>query len=221
MKPSLSAVAGPVLAGIGVAVSLGAAAQAQDLAATGAGTWTVAVRATGVIPDASGAIKTSAGGATGLNVDVEADYKPTLGITYFLTDRVAAEVILGTTQHEIRAKGGATDVEVHKTWVLPPVASLQYHFAPEARFRPYVGAGLNYMLFYSGKDKNGFKVKVDNGLGYALQAGADIPVAEKYLINIDVKKVFFQTDAKINDGALESSVTLDPIVASVGVTRVF
>ena len=77
------------------------------------------------------------------------------------------------------------------------------------------------MLFYSGKDKNGFKVKVDNGLGYALQAGADIPVAEKYLINIDVKKVFFETDAKINYGALESSVTLDPIVASVGVTRVF
>lgn len=216
MKTSLA-----VLAGLGAALSVGAAAQAQDMAKTGAGTWTVAVRATGVIPDASGDIKTSAGASTGLNVDVEADYKPTLGITYFLTDKVAAEVILGTTQHEIRAKGGATDVEVHKTWVLPPVVSLQYHFAPDAKFRPYVGAGVNYMLFYSGKDKNGFKVKVDNGFGYALQAGADIPVAEKYTINIDVKKVFFETDAKINDGALKSSVTLDPLVASVGVTRVF
>lgn len=216
MKNSLA-----VFAGVGAALSLAAVAQAQDLAGNGAGTWTVAVRATGVIPDASGAIKTAAGADTGLNVDVEPDYKPTLGISYFLTDRISGELILGTTQHEIRAKGGATDVAVHKTWVLPPVATLKYHFAPEAGFRPYVGAGLNYMLFYSGKDRNGFKVKVDNGFGYALQAGADIPVADKYLINIDVKKVFFETDASINDGALKSSVSLDPIVASVGVTRVF
>ena len=59
MKTSLS-----VFAGLGAALSVGAAAQAQDLAATSAGTWTVAVRATGVIPDASGEIRSSAGAAT-------------------------------------------------------------------------------------------------------------------------------------------------------------
>ena len=79
----------------------------------------------------------------------------------------------------------------------------------------------NYTLFVSGKDKGGFKVKIDNGFGYALQAGADIPVAEKSMINIDVKKAFFKTDARINGGALKASATLDPLVVSVGVPRVF
>lgn len=216
MKISLS-----ILAGLGAALSLGAIAQAQELAQTGAGTWTVAFRGTAIIPDASGEIRTSAGVATGLSVDVETDYKPTLGVTYFLTDNLAIEGVLGAIQNEIHAKGPTTDLKVHKTWVLPPVVALQYHFAPDAQVRPYVGAGLNYTLFVSGKDKNGFKVKIDNGLGYALQAGADIPVAEKTMINIDVKKAFFKTDARINGGALKASATLDPLVVSVGVTRVF
>jgi outer membrane protein len=35
-------------------------------------------------------------------------------------------------------------------------------------------------------------------------------------LNADVKKVWFETDAKINGGALKSKVKLDPVVASVG-----
>ena len=32
--------------------------------------------------------------------------------------------------------------------VLPPTVTLQYHFTPEQKFSPYVGAGLNYSFFY-------------------------------------------------------------------------
>lgn len=32
--------------------------------------------------------------------------------------------------------------------VLPPTLMLQYHFAPQNDFRPYVGAGVNYTRFY-------------------------------------------------------------------------
>lgn len=203
----------------GVALAAAATgAQAQDAftpKATGA--WQVNLRATGVLTDASDDIRTAAGADTGLNAEVKDDVTPTLGLSYFLTDKLAVEVIAGTTRHTVKAVGGATDVEVHKTWVLPPVFSLQYHFAPQARVSPYVGAGVNYMIFYSGKDKNGFKVDIDDGFGYALQAGADIAVHGPYSINVDVKKVFFETDAKINDGALKSKVKLDPWVVSAGV----
>ena len=175
------------------------------------------VRVTDVAPDAGSAIVTAAGAATGLRADVNDDIKPTIGLTYFLTDKLAVEVIAGTTEHTVKAVGAGTNVEVHKTWVLPPVVSLQYHPFPAAKFSPYVGAGLNYMLFYGDKDLNGFKVKLDNGFGYALQVGADVPLNARYNLNIDVKKVWFETDAKINGGALKSKVNLDPLVASVGI----
>lgn len=178
-------------------------------------------RVTDVFSQADNAITTAAGADSGLKVDVGDSVMPTLGFTYFLTDHLAVEAILGTTRHEIRAQGGATDVAVHETWVLPPVVTLQYRPLTQGRFSPYVGAGVNYMLFYNGKDKNGFKVDLKDGFGYALQAGADIGIQGPWSLNLDVKKVWFNTDASINDGALSSSVDLDPWVASLGVSRKF
>ncbi|WP_292227389.1 OmpW family outer membrane protein, partial [Brevundimonas sp.] len=136
------------------------------------GDFIVTGRVTDVFSQADNAITTAAGADTGLKVDVGDSVMPTLGFTYFLTDHLAVEAILGTTKHDIRAQGGGTDALVHETWVLPPVVTLQYRPLSSGRVSPYVGAGVNYMLFYSGKDKNGFTVDLDNGFGYALQAGA-------------------------------------------------
>lgn len=185
------------------------------------GDFIVTGRVTDVFSQADNAITTAAGADTGLKVDVGDSVMPTLGFTYFLTDHLAVEAILGTTKHDIRAQGGGTDALVYETWVLPPVVTLQYRPLSSGRVSPYVGAGVNYMLFYSGKDKNGFTVDLDNGFGYALQAGADIGIQGPWSLNVDVKKVWFNTDANINDGALKSDVDLDPWVVSVGVGRKF
>ena len=206
-----------VTAGLGATPSLAA----EPVRPKAKGDIVLNVRLTDVAPTAGDPILTAAGATTGLKADVKDDIKPTIGLSYFLTDKLAVEVIAGTTRHTVEAVGAGTDVAVHKTWVLPPVVSLQYHPLPGARFSPYVGAGLNYMLFYSGKDQNGFTVDLDNGFGYALQAGADIPINAAYSLNLDVKKVWFDTDAKINGGALKSKVKLDPLVVSVGFGRRF
>ncbi|MDO1560002.1 OmpW family outer membrane protein [Brevundimonas sp. 2R-24] len=197
------------------------AQSADDWTPPRAGDWIINGRATSVSPVADDAILTSAGAATGLNVDVGDDVMPTLGFTYFVTDHVAVEAILGTTRHEIRAQGGATDVKVHETWVLPPVVTVQYRPLTEGRVSPYVGAGVNAMIFYGGDDANGFTVDLDNGIGYALQAGADIGLRGPWSLNLDVKKVWFDTDASINGGALRSDVNLDPWVVSIGLGRRF
>lgn len=215
MKPIALATAALALA------SLAAPAMAQDYAPKEKGTWIIAGRVTGVLPDESGKIVTAAGVDTGLDVKVGDDWKPTLGFSYFLTDNIAVEAILGTTRHEISAVGAGTSTKVHETWVLPPVVTLQYHFNPKGRVSPYVGAGVNAMVFYGGDDKNGFKVDLDNGFGGALQAGVDIALKDAWSLNLDAKKVFFDTDAKINGGALKSDVTLDPWVVSAGLARRF
>ncbi len=206
---------------IAAVLSAAGVASAQDFQPKTAGTWLVDFRATSVAPDESGAIFTAGGVDTGLDVKVDTDTIPSLGISYFLTDKIAVELILGTSKHTVSATTAPTDTAVHETWVLPPVLSVQYHPMPAARFSPYIGAGLNYMLFYSGEDLNGFKVDLEDGFGYSLQAGADIALTGPWSVNVDVKKVFFDTDARINNGALRSDVTLDPLVVSVGLGRQF
>lgn len=213
---ALAAVAAPTLA---AAQSASVASVAWE--APRKGDFLLTGRITDVFSQADDPIVTAAGADSGLKVDVGDSVMPTLGFTYFLTDHLAVEAILGTTRHEIRAQGGSTDVAVHETWVLPPVVTLQYRPLTQGRVSPYVGAGVNYMLFYDGKDRNSFKVDLEDGFGYALQAGADIGVQGRWSVNLDVKKVWFNTDASVNDGALKSSVDLDPWVASVGVSRKF
>lgn len=209
------------LAAAAIAIAAASPALAQDFTPKVKGTWIIAGRLSGVLPDESGKIVTGAGVDTGLDVEVSDDWKPTLGFSYFLTDNIAVEAILGTTRHEISAVGGGGSVDVHETWVLPPVVTLQYHFNPRGRVSPYVGAGVNAMVFYGGDDKNGFTVDLDNGVGGALQAGVDIGLKGPWSLNLDAKKVFFSTDASINGGALKSDVTLDPWVVSAGVARRF
>jgi outer membrane protein len=201
---------------LGAALALAGGAHAQDFTPKHKGLVMLNIRVTDVAPDAGDPIKTAAGAATGLHADVKEDVMPTVGIAYFLTDHVAVDLTLGSTKHIVKAVGPGVNVAVHETWVLPPVVALQYHFAPQARLSPYVGAGLNYMLFYSGKDKNGFKVKLKDGVGYALQAGVDYALKDRWSANLDVKKVFFDTRATINGGALTSNVKLDPWVVSAG-----
>jgi len=208
-------------AGFAVLALAAAPASAQDWQVARKGDWIVTGRITDVASGANDAITTASGAATGLHVDVGDSVMPTLGFTYFLTDHISVEAILGATKHQIRAQGTGADVAVHETWVLPPVVTVQYRPAPEARVSPYVGAGLNYMIFFDGQDQNGFTVKLDDGLGYALQAGADIAVRGPWTVNLDVKKIWFNTDADINAGTLKSDVNLDPWVVSVGVGRKF
>ena len=222
MKRNMTLAAAVAVMTLATGAATGASAQtANDWQVARKGDWIVTGRITDVSSGADDSIFTSGGVDTGLNVDVGNSTMPTLGFTYFLTDNISVEAILGTTQHEIRAQGGATDVAVHETWVVPPVVTLQYRPAPEARVSPYVGAGINYMLFYSGEDKNGFTVDLEDGFGYALQAGADVALTGPWTLNVDVKKVWFDTEATINGGALTSDVNLDPLVVSVGIGRKF
>ena len=222
MKRNMTLAAAVAVMTLATGAATGASAQtANDWQVARKGDWIVTGRITDVSSGADDSIFTSAGVDTGLNVDVGNSTMPTLGFTYFLTDNISVEAILGATQHEIRAQGGMTDVAVHETWVLPPVVTLQYRPAPEARVSPYVGAGINYMLFFEGKDQNGFTVDLEDGFGYALQAGADVALTGPWTLNVDVKKVWFDTEATVNGGALTSDVALDPWVVSVGFGRKF
>src|SRR3989344_496324 len=199
------------------ALAVAGVAQAQDFKPKAKGDIVLNVRVTDVAPTGSDPIVTLAGAATGLRAKASYDVMPTVGLTYFLTDNIAVEAIAGTTNHTVRAKGPGVDVKVKETWVLPPIVTLQYHFAPQARVSPYVGAGGDYMLFYSGSDKNGFNLHIDDGFGAALQAGVDIAMRDQWTINLDAKKVFFDTDAVDRTNGIKTKVTLNPWVLSAGV----
>lgn len=187
---------------------------AEKAVASSDGKWMVRARALGVIPQEDSSISPIGGKA-----NVDNSVVPEFDVTYFFTPNVSAELIAAVTPHDVNVTGSAAgaNVDVGSAWLLPPTLTLQYHFTQLGSIKPYVGAGINYTHFF-GEDSGALaSVDYKDSFGGALQAGVDIPMKDNWYANIDVKKVYIDTTAKFNGGAIKADVDIDPVLVGVGV----
>jgi outer membrane protein len=181
-----------------------------------AGTVMVRVRAIGVIPENLSSSVSAIGG----RVNVSNTAAPEIDLSYFFTDHVAVELIAASTRHEAAAsKTVLGHVDVGSVYVLPPTLTLQYHFMPQSRFSPYVGAGLTAAFFYDSHPSlpTVNSVGFSNTVGPAIQAGFDYSVSGAWFLNFDVKQIFLSTTARINGGAIIAKTSLDPTIVGAGI----
>lgn len=194
--------------------------------------WQVRVRGVGVVPDESAKIGIIDGDAKISNTFI-----PELDFTYFFTKNISAELILGTSKHDvstvgsdISAVGGPTsaDVNLGSVYLLPPTLTVQYHFLPDQIFNPYVGAGVNYTIFYNEKAGNTVRgIEYDNSFGYAFQVGFDLMLNDKFFINADIKKIFLKTDVTVDASnlatglSIPADVEINPLLLGFGVGMKF
>ncbi|MDQ0559389.1 outer membrane protein [Rhizobium mesoamericanum] len=182
--------------------------------------WQVRLRALGVITNDSGSVD----GLPGSDLSYSNTVVPEIDISYFFTDNIALELILGTTYAKVHGEGTASGFgEIGKTWFLPPTLTLQYHFTDFGRFKPYVGAGVNYSIFYNQSGNSVDDLDVKNAFGVALQAGFDYMIDNHWGFNVDVKKIFLRPDWEVHAGGtkLEGDTKLDPWLIGAGVTYRF
>lgn len=188
-----------------------AQAQTAEFKTKQAGDIVIRARGIAMVPDEDTYDDTIGSGEGKLSNDVV----PEVDFSYFLTNNLALELIAATTKHDLDWQN--PNLDAGSVRLLPPTLTLQYHFMPESRWSPYVGAGINYTFFYDSKPGQFNSVKYDDGFGYAFQAGFDYAISGPWSVNFDVKKIFLDTDVSINNGANTSKAHLDPWVFGVGV----
>jgi outer membrane protein len=165
----------------------------------------------------------------GEKAKVDNSVMPEVDVTYMATDHIGFELIAATTKHTASGVSGTTGGlgKLASTWVLPPTLTVQYHPIVDGHVRPYVGAGINYTLFYSEKASSGLQaavgktsVHMSDSVGWAAQAGVDIDLNEKMFLNFDVKYLDIDTTARLSTtaaGVQRVKLNLDPLVFGVGV----
>jgi outer membrane protein len=191
--------------------------------------WMIRLRALGVVTRNSGSVDQVPGsGLTTSDAVI-----PELDISYFFTPNIAAELILGVTRHHVKGTGAAaTDgLDVGKAWLLPPTLTLQYHFTNFGAFKPYIGAGGNYTVFFdqsAGNVANNAGVIITrshlhNSWAPAVQFGFDYMIDRHWGLNVDVKKLWLRPDwdGSSNVGELTGKANLDPWLIGGGVTYKF
>ena len=229
-----------------------AAVLVPGLAMAESGDFVVRVRATYIAPDESSKLgsQTDASygpgianalyGSSGAQLQVDSNTIPEIDFSYYITKNIAAELILAIgTRHDVSTSGkGAllTSTALGSVNLLPPTLTAQWHFLPDQQFDPYVGAGVSYVRALD----NGLTAQTvagpvpinisRNSFGPALQAGVDWNLQDKWLVNFDVKKIWFGTDVNLNTGGAAGTITgfqkidsldIDPWVISFGIGKKF
>lgn len=150
-------------------------------------------------------------------VSVDSGTSFTFNVTYMMTDAWAVEVLAAWPfKHDIELLDGT---KVASTKHLPPTVSLQYHWAPNSTFQPYVGVGLNYTKFSSEKTYGpleGTDLSLGDSWGLAGEIGADIMLNDSWFLNGSIRYIDIETKAKL-DGAFLDNVNISPWVYGVHV----
>lgn len=175
-----------------------------------AGNILLRARVVEVVPDVSSTV--SIGG----KVSITDTAIPEVDITYFLTDHWSVEAIAGTNKHAIYYNGST---KLANVWLLPPTVTVQYHFDQIGPIKPYIGAGPNFTIFYDRSNGPLGKLRTTDNWGFALQAGADVPLTEdgRYFFNIDVKRLWLSTSASFSGAPVTAKVNINPWLLGTGV----
>lgn len=206
------------------------------------GDYLVSARILNISPDV-GSNQVMAGGsplAAPAGIDVDSEYSLGVDITYMVTNNFGVELMLDTSsKHDITGTGNLSGVNIGDVTVLPPSLIALWHFMPNNNIRPYVGAGINYTLFFSESTTSEFTgtmdavvgpgvtstgLSVDDTFGLVAQVGVDIDINKDWFVTLDAKYVDLDTTATVQvNGADAATVDFDlnPLVLGVGVGTSF
>lgn len=165
--------------------------------------------------------------AAGTKATLDSDTQLGLTGTYMVTDHLGIGLLAATPfQHSVGVKGlGDLDGKLADIKHLPPTLTLQYFpLESSSKLQPYVGAGVNYTLFFDedltgARKAQGFNnLELDNSVGLALEAGLDFQITDNVLLNATVWYLDIDTTATTNLAGtkVKVDVDVDPWVYMVG-----
>lgn len=158
-------------------------------------------------------------------------FTPTIAIEYFVLPNVSVETIAGITAHHVNGEGSLAGTNlVNHIEIIPATLTAKYHL-PLGPVKPYLGAGPSLYIVTSSRPGDTAaalgvtRTKLSSNVGFALQAGVDVPLGKSgYALSLDAKRYFVPTTAHFYAGANEVLTTkhkLDPWVLSAGLAYRF
>jgi len=198
--------------------------------------------ATMISPDSSKAGVALDGTMTPLSISVDDNTQLGLNVVYFFDSNWAVELLAATPfTHDVvlHDPQGVTEAvyganldgaKLAEVTHLPPTLSALYYFDTGSAFKPYVGAGINYTVFFDEEftatpASVGFKnLELDSSFGLSFQVGADFELNKNWSVNVSARYIDIGTKATFDledphnvglAGSGSASVEVDPMVYSI------
>lgn len=185
----------------------------------------IKVGVSGILPDESASISPIGG-----DVDISDAWVPSLQLEYFFTDNISAELLCCVATHDVGAVDTSVGaVDLGEVTHFPPTLTLKYRWTGFGRFEPYVGAGVNYTAFIDDELPSGpgsivTDIDYDESFGPALQAGFDYRIDDHWAVNVDVRRIWINSDVTIETNVpltVNADVDINPWVVTTAIAYRF
>lgn len=155
---------------------------------------------------------------TGADAHVTDIVLPSVTLTYYFDKHIAAELFCCFAHARVKADGAIAGLgTIADTWAFPPILTVQYHFDRMGAIRPYVGAGVEYIHYFSSKsDIPGSSAKFRDSWGPAVQAGFDYELGSGWSLGFDAKYVWEDTRISWSNG-ITTRHDLDPLLLTANI----
>ncbi|MGD8416714.1 MAG: OmpW family outer membrane protein [Pseudomonadales bacterium] len=207
------------LAALGAAVAITGANAAF---ATEAGDWLVRAGVTDVVPKSNNGTIPADGESPAIAVDVDDAVMLTFDGTYMVTDNFGVELLAALPfKHDVYGKAAGEKVKLATVKQLPPTLSGVYRFNSQGTIQPYVGAGINWTLFFDEQEKGplddpSVNLKLDNSVGLAAVAGLDVFLTKTMFLNANVRYMDIDSKVKVN-GEKVLTAKVDPWIYAINI----
>jgi len=153
-----------------------------------------------------------------------------LNFVYFYDNNWAIELLAATPfTHKVTIQDpnsvlGVDGAKLAEVSQLPPTISALYYFDTSSKFKPYVGAGINYTIFFdeefeSTPESLGLTdLELDGSFGLSFQVGADYQINDKWHVNASARYISIESEATFDvagDNIGKANVDVDPMVYSI------
>jgi outer membrane protein len=196
--------------------AIGAAASAQE------SRWYVHMGPAQMALDEAATMTAGGQPIPGADISIDPQLTVALELGYFVTPHIAVSFTGGVPPDaQIEAAGTLAGAgRIGEINYGPATLTAHYHLGRGERFSPYIGGGVAYMYVFDTTDGLLAGLEVDNTVGLAFQAGADLALNEKWGLFIDYKKAFLQTESRgsLGGAPVVADTQVDPSVLHGGLS---
>jgi len=211
------------LASLLVALSVPAFAQTRSVDITGF--------VTQVDPNGDGAFDRASLDDVGVDFDSEMGYG--LALNVFVSNRLSVEFAASRVEPEVAFQSSNPLIPAFtggSLEMLPITGVVQFHFNPNGRIDPYIGAGAAYVLFDNLNESEDIDninidaIEFEDDAGLVVNAGVSIDLAPRFAINLDAKYVPVSSSATAvfaTGPGVSSDIEINPLILSAGLSFQF
>jgi outer membrane protein len=176
-------------------------------------------------PNADGVLRRA---GDDINVDFDSERGFGVAVNVFWGNRISTEFAASVIEPDVAFRSSNPALPVFtggSLEMIPITVTLQYHFNPNGRIDPYIGAGAAYVLFDqldTGSDLNDINLRsidFDDDVGFVVNAGLSIDITPRFALYLDAKYVPVGTSANAvfatGPGAT-ADIDVNPLIISAG-----